>query len=131
MRLVHGLGVLVVSIVLLSGCQSITIGSKPRSGGAPPPHAPAHGYRHKHHGGGELRFNSELGVYAVVGLPSHFYLDGLFFRIEGDSWQVSARLDGHWEHRSSSSVPPGLRSKRHGKSKDRTARGHPPGKAGW
>ena len=33
----------------------------------PPPHAPAHGYRHKHPDGVELVYKSNIGGYAVVG----------------------------------------------------------------
>ncbi len=135
MRLVLRFSVLLVILALLGGCESIYIGSKPHSGDGPPPHASAHGHRHKHHRGAELKFDSALGVYVVVGLPNHFYYDELFFRLHGDSWQVSAQLDGPWESRSSSFVPPGLQSKHdkkhHGKSKGRGAGGHPPGKADW
>ena len=46
----------------------------------PPPHAPAHGYRHKHEHGVELVFDSQLGVYVVVGWKDHFFSAGRYYR---------------------------------------------------
>ncbi|MFQ5585276.1 MAG: hypothetical protein ACE5GF_00390, partial [Thermodesulfobacteriota bacterium] len=39
----------------------------------PPPHAPAHGYRHKHRHGVELMFDGGLGVYIAVGLSGIYF----------------------------------------------------------
>ena len=78
--------------LLASGCtgiDSLTIGAggHPHARGrghGPPPHAPAHGYRHKaQRHGAELEFDSGLGVYVVVGVPLHYYLDGLYLRLDG------------------------------------------------
>ena len=61
----------------------------------PPPHAPAHGYRHKHaHHGVELVFDSALGVYAVMGLADHFFYDGHYYRQLAGGWEMSVRIDG-------------------------------------
>lgn len=87
-------------------------------GHGPPPHAPAHGYRRKHHdqhhgGDVELVFDSGLGVYVVVGFPSHYWLEGTYYREQGGSFQVAASIDGPWT--ASRSLPPGLAGKAKGK----------------
>lgn len=86
-------------------------------GHGPPPHAPAHGYRRKHpdahHGDVELVFDSGLGVYVVVGFPSHYWLDGTYYRERSGSFEISASIDGPWT--ASRSVPPGLAGKAKGK----------------
>jgi hypothetical protein len=56
------------------------------SKGGPPPWAPAHGYRHKHHGP-DLVFDAHVGVYVVVGHPHVYFHDGHYFR----------RVRSHWE----------------------------------
>lgn len=142
MRLERSLLVIVCAIFVAfsTACgpiSSITIGrhptTAPRAGsaghGGPPPHAPAHGYRHKQrHAGGEvdLVFDSGLGVYVVVGVPDHYYWNGYYLRLDGDRWYASARLDGDWAPRDASGLPEGLeqkRSKASGKAKGRKAHG--------
>lgn len=53
--------------------------SKPKGG--PPPHAPAHGYRAKHH----YRYYPSCYVYFDISRKCYFYLDG-------DNWKVSVSL---------------------------------------
>jgi len=53
--------------------------SKPKGG--PPPHAPAHGYRAKHH----YRYYPSCYVYFDLSRKCYFYLDG-------DNWKVSVSL---------------------------------------
>jgi hypothetical protein len=87
----------------------------------PPPHAPAHGYRHKQHthmGGVDLIFDSGLGVYVVVGWPDHYWHHDHYYRWVDGGWLISARLDGGWAACSDGRVPPGLVKKHpraHGK----------------
>ena len=84
----------------------------------PPPHAPAHGYRQKHHARGgdiELVFDSGLGVYVVVGWPGHYWHDDHYYRDVDGAWQVSVRLDGGWSAAPSRKLPPGLAKKHRGK----------------
>ncbi|MEE9551944.1 MAG: hypothetical protein V3V89_02760, partial [Gammaproteobacteria bacterium] len=64
----------------LSGCGVVKVHDDHDRGYGPPPHAPAHGYRHKHHGH-DLEFDSHLGVYVVVGLASVYFLDGLYYKV--------------------------------------------------
>lgn len=115
--------------VALLGCHHhhTTVLRAPVHHPGPPPHAPAHGYRAKHHHGGstvELVFDGDLGVYVVVGLEQHYFLDDTYYRLQGGDWQVSFGLDGPWKAASPRALPPGLRKKAaHGHK-----RGGPPAK---
>lgn len=115
----------VVITVTLSGCFGVVVA--PHSAGmrhaGPPPHAPAHGHRHKHQSGVVLRFDSGLGVYAVVDRVGVYFHDGWFVRFHDGGWQVCASLDGRWRPRSAEWVPPGLRSKHHAKKPKHRGRG--------
>ena len=134
------------TLILLLGCgplSSVTIGKSERHsvraekshGGGPPPHAPAHGYRHKRQHQGrdlELVFDSDLGVYVVVGVPNHFYWKGYYLRIDGDQWYASVNLDSGWEPRSEPSLPPGMRNhKKHPKAKRGNSKKSGPAKGRW
>ena len=127
-----------VIVVTVGGCYGVVLA--PHHGGpvvvhhpGPPPHAPAHGYRHKHHSGAEFRFDSQLGVYIVLGQAELYFHDGLFVRIHNGSWQVSASFDGPWKSKSTEWVPPGLRSKHHAKhqAKKPKNRGRGAAKPAW
>ena len=119
-----------VTALMLSGCLVIPVDGKPNRGHGPPPHAPAHGFRH-HHQGATLVFDSKLGVYAVLGYRDHYYSDGRFLRIHAGSWQVSANLGGPWSLYSPTSLPPGLRKSNSSKGKGHKAKGHGPKKRRW
>ena len=56
---------------------------KPKKGG-PPAHAPAHGYRAKHH----YRYYPSCSVYYDSGRKLYFYL-------KGDHWEIGTSLPGH------------------------------------
>jgi hypothetical protein len=75
----------------------------------PPPHAPAHGYRHKHHGGEELVYRSDIGVYVVVGYPDYYFKRDRYYRLNRDSWEFSLSLEGKWKPVSRKKLPKGLR----------------------
>lgn len=103
----------------------------------PPPHAPAHGHRHKHRHQGhdlEFAFDSDLGVYIVIGVPDRYYWNGHYLRIDGDQWYASVNLDSGWERCSHDSLPPGLtkhkkhRTTHHGKHNGKSY-GKPHGKS--
>lgn len=84
----------------------------------PPPHAPAHGYRHKRRQDAvDLVFDSGLGVYVVVGLHDHYFHADRYYRLAGGAWQVSLRINRGWTALEASALPPGL-------AKRRGARGH-------
>jgi hypothetical protein len=92
--------------------------------GGPPPWAPAHGYRHKHHDGVELVFDGKLGVYVVLGHDHHFFHGDRFYRQHDGKWLVSAQFHGPWVTLAVTDLPSGLRVTRHKKHKHR-GRGHP------
>jgi hypothetical protein len=106
---------LLASLVLASTACIVDGGGpppRPRHHEGPPPHAPAHGYRQKHRGH-DLRFDSDLGVYVVVDLRDVWFLDGSYFRISGDRWEVAVGVDGPWRIATRSAVPTRLYQKRH------------------
>jgi hypothetical protein len=104
-------------------------------GHGPPPHAPAHGYRHKHHrDAADLVFDAGLGVYTVVGRPGYYWHIDHYLRWMSGEWRVSSRIDGVWVVVSSDRVPPKLVAKhtKHGKKAHRHhKRGSAPAKHGY
>ena len=94
----------------------------------PPPHAPAHGYRHKHktqHGTINLIFDSGLGVYVVVGWPDVYWHRDHYLRYVEGSWMTSRQIDGGWVTCGSASVPNGLVQKHARVEKKRGRWSHP------
>lgn len=86
--------------------------------GGPPPHAPAHGYRHKHRNDGVvLVYDSGIAVYAVSGYRDCYFNDGMYFRFSGGTWEMSARISGPWKVTVVDNVPSGLKVKYKGKHK--------------
>lgn len=83
----------------------------------PPPHAPAHGYRHKHQHGVELEYDREIDAYIVVELPGTYFQNGLYLRVSSTGhWVVAAHLDGPWRVAEECDVPPKLKK---GKGKNK------------
>jgi len=80
---------------------------------APPPYAPAHGYRYVDPYGVQLVFDSRIGVYSVVGHPGYYYYDNLYWRRPHGYWEHSSRVDGRWYHQSRAPrpLPPGVAKK--------------------
>jgi hypothetical protein len=78
----------------------------------PPPHAPAHGYRHKHHDGEELVYKSDIGVYVVVGYPEYFFHKDKYYRVKDGSWEISFNMNEKWTPVSEKKLPSGLRNKK-------------------
>lgn len=111
------------AVVVLSSDSSH--GTETKAG--PPPHAPAHGYRHKHaEHGTELVFDSGLGVYVVMNMEDLFFFDDLYIRFGEGSWQVAVRTDGPWRSAKENEVPVKLKTTKqkgngHGRGK---AKGH-------
>lgn len=80
----------------------------------PPPHAPAHGYRHKHHDGHELEYDSKIGAYIVINIPDTYFGNDLYLRMSTDgTWMVSATLESGWRVALTSEVPPKMRYHKH------------------
>ncbi len=114
----------VCMLLMLVSCSSFSIGAgsgrrhrpKQRAKHGPPPHAPAHGYRHKHQGV-ELVYDSGHGVYVVIDLPNHYYFKGNYYRRGEVQWEAGVNIDGPWEFVSDDAMPKGLRAKEKGKGK--------------
>jgi hypothetical protein len=122
------------SITFGSGGRQATRSERTHRPG-PPPHAPAHGYRHTHRRSDgqrlDLVFDSGLGVYVVVGIPGRYYSDGYYLRLDGDQWYASADLDSGWERKGESDLPPGLQKKRQKAKKSGKHQKSHPGKGRW
>jgi len=127
-----GTRILLVCLVAVAGTACINVHRHEQRPAAvvarkqgPPPHAPAHGYRHKQRsqsGEVELVFDTKLGVYVVVGWPGHYYRDGAYYRQINRRWHKSARLDTGWVKIDTKKVPPGLAKKKRGKKGPRPAK---------
>ena len=103
--------VMISAVTLLSGCAVYPVHHHD-AGYGPPPHAPAHGYRHKYLGH-ELVFDANLGVYVVVDLHDHYYHNDYFYRYDHDHWYYSHDNDRDWREYKNGKLPPGL-AKKHG-----------------
>lgn len=114
----------------LAGCvqrAGVSYGDAPhyRSGG-PPPHAPAHGYRHKldRH---DMVYDSRLRAYVLLGYRDHYYSGGNYYRYQDRQWQTSPRLDARdWNRADYYRMPEGLRDSKRYDPKKRVppGRGH-------
>ena len=137
--------ILLLSFALFSGCAGIdTIVYIPADDHVkkkhhkigPPPHAPAHGYRHKHHcgyrhkhhRGVELEYDTGIGAYILVEFPGTYFYNGLYARYSPkEHWVVAEHLDGPWRVSVEREIPPKLKKgngkyhpgkgKNHGKGK--------------
>lgn len=94
--------------------QNLTANSIPQG---PPAHAQAHGYHRKYASDVELVYDSECGVYVVVGFPNHYFYNEHFYRLCGTEWEVSLTLDSGWAPVSEDRLPPGLQKKKVAKAK--------------
>jgi hypothetical protein len=82
--------ILATSVLALAGCVAVHHHDRhPKAKVGPPPHAPAHGYRHRHHGP-DLVFDSRLGVYVAVGHPHVYFHGGHYYRRVSSGWQRCA-----------------------------------------
>lgn len=79
---------------------------------APPPHAPAHGYRHRYYDH-ELKFDSGYGVYLVLNKPGLYFYNDHYIRFYNDSWQITNRLQDRWRPARQNDIPLKLERTRH------------------
>ena len=120
--------VLICMSFMLVSCGNFSIGTRserkyePRAGRkyerkhGPPPHAPAHGYRHKYQSV-ELVYDSGRGVYVVIDFPNHYYFKGHYYRLGEIQWEVGVSFEGPWKIISYEKLPKGLRVEKKGKGK--------------
>lgn len=116
---------------LFAGCQTVNeVGvtiKKPSTehvivkhkGKGPPPHAPAHGYRYKHHDGVELAYDSQIGVYFAVKVPSVYFCNNLYMRLSDRHWEVAANFNGPWQPEKEGQVPYKLKKAKLKKAKNK------------
>ena len=99
--------------LMLASCSTTKVYPSPgkKIGHGPPPHAPAHGCRRKLPAGVEVVLDTDCGVYVVVGMDRHFWLDGSYYRFYNGGWQVSVTLDSGWKAAGEKKLPAGLRGK--------------------
>lgn len=114
--------ILACAVIMLTSCSTMVVC---RSGGrkighGPPPHAPAHGRRRKLASGVEVVFDSECGVYVVVGFERHFWLDGHYYRFCNGRWEASVSIGSGWKAAEIEKLPPGLRGKYKAKHASKT-----------
>ena len=120
MKTLKGLSIIffvLTATSLLSGCNVVNVHEpeyeREHRGYGPPPHAPAHGYRHKHRDH-TLEYDHDLGVYIVVGFVDHYFDDGLYYKYTKHGWYSSHDLNKDW-HEYRGDTPPGKLYKKHGK----------------
>ncbi len=108
---------LVMLAVTMSGCVTYP----QQRGYGPPPHAPAHGYRHMHNGA-VLVYDSRLNLYVVKGYPGVYFYNDRYYRRDKHRWLRSHRYDGPWELADPRHVPSGLRDRDETRYRDRGRR---------
>ena len=94
-------------------CSRMSVHWSPgkKKGFGPPRHAKAHGYRRKLPTNVEVVFDTDCGVYVVVGMEKHFWLDGRYYRFYNGRWELSMTIDGGWRPIDVKILPPGLHGK--------------------
>lgn len=100
-------------------------------GNGPPPHAPAHGYRHKHAKDNvTLVYDTGIDVYIVSGIPGCYFSAGQYYRDTGSTWEWSVSIEGPWKVvKSSTDLPSGLRTKGHEHGKKHKEKNESKGKS--
>lgn len=100
---------LIATCVMFSACSTTVRHTSTRyvrttKSHGPPPHAPAHGYRHKH-GDAVLVYDSTLEVYLVSGRPNHYFHGHHYYRTTSDGWQIAVTFEGPWKPISTKKLP--------------------------
>jgi len=124
-------------LFFLAGCNTIGVGVQGPGAPAPPheksyhkkkgppPHAPAHGYRHKRHHGHDLVYDSGIGAYIVVNVPETYFGNNLYLKVSTDGrWMVSTTLEGGWRVAVGNEVPDKLKEHKGKKKKHKKKKGH-------
>jgi hypothetical protein len=127
-RLLIPFVVSIASAALLAACSSspppstaVVVAPTTHKGHGPPPHAPAHGYRHKHGDGVNLVYDSGLGLYLVADVTGRYYWKGNYYRHRGSQWELSVSLGGPWIAAHRSKLPPGLKKSKKAKKEKNAA----------
>jgi hypothetical protein len=105
---------------LISACSSsarysTTAAVEPAKKNGPPPHAPAHGYRHKHENN-TLVFDSRLDLYIVKGYSNYYFHHNRYYRDTRSGWEFTAHIEGPWKPIATKNLPKGLRKTQQAKA---------------
>ena len=84
-------------------------------GKGPPPHAPEDGI--------DLEYDSGIGVYFSVKMPSVYFYNGLYIQLSDGHWEVAANFNGPWRPEGEGQVPYKLK-KTKGKKHRGKIKGH-------
>ena len=103
--------VFLISAITMTAC---VVQPEHPQGYGPPPQAPAHGYRYKYQDR-DMEYDSNLGVYIVLGITGLYFLNEFYYRHDHDGWYSSRRYDRDWRHYDDRdrNLPPGLAKKYH------------------
>lgn len=106
---ITGAVALVATCVVFSACSTTVRHTSTRyvsttKSHGPPPHAPAHGYRHKH-GDAVLVYDSTLEVYLVSGHPNCYYHRDHYYRTTSSGWEIAVVFEGPWRPISTRKLP--------------------------
>ncbi len=134
--------IILTGLFFLSGCNTLGVGIQGPGPGhsqetyhkqGPPPHAPAHGYRHKHNKRHELEYNSQAGAYIVLNTPETYFGNNLYLRLStAGTWMVSTALEWGWRVAVGNEVPYKLRTyKGKKKKKSKKKKWHKKNKHGY
>ena len=58
-----------------------------------------------------MTFDSNLGVYIMMGYPMHYYLDGRYYRKSKNQWESSRDIKKKWKKTKKHKLPKGLNNK--------------------
>jgi hypothetical protein len=109
------IAVMSATVLLMSGCAVYPQGHAQKTNG-PPAQAPAHGYKHKHHGH-QLVYDTSLGAYIVIGQPNIYFYNNHYYKHSNDRWYYSVEPN-NWQHYKDNKLPSGLSNKYHHGKKD-------------
>lgn len=125
MKLLNIIAMGMACIFMLSGCNTVGVGGhvgvpvekqQHRKKG-PPPHAPAHGYRHNHQGH-DLDYDAKIGAYIVINVPDTYFHNNMYIRLSTDGrWMVSANLNNGWRVETGTEIPHRLKYRQKHKDK--------------
>ena len=100
--------------IIVSGCTGVIVRShgheRPRHS-PPPPHAPAHGYRHRTLHGIDTEYDARLGVYVVMGHPGHYFYNNRYYRFRDGYWEISGDFRRGWKRGSAQPLPNPVRAR--------------------
>ena len=58
-----------------------------------------------------MTFDSNLGVYIMMGYPMHYYWDGRYYRKSNNRWESSKDIKKKWKGIKKQKLPKGLKNK--------------------